>query len=160
MESYEKMLESIPSEVSLGYGTIRLYRAPEIQALQIGYSVSPTGEPLTGDRQGDWSTEWIVIGNEELNGDPIFIDTSKEGFPVYTAIHGEGEWNAKQIAVSLEGFGHALSIVADVARGRERPIALENNPLTQSEKEITLTSIRRYNPDIELEFWEILFELS
>jgi hypothetical protein len=142
MQSYEKILESIRSEVSLGAETIRLYRAPGLQALQIGYSVSPNGEPLTSDdKQGDWAKEWVVIGYEESNGDPIFIDTSKEGFPVYTAIHGEGEWNAKQIAVSLEGFGHVLSIVADVARGREHPVALENNPLAQSGKEITLASI-------------------
>jgi hypothetical protein len=91
-----------------------------------------------------------------LCGDPIFIDTSEEGFPVYTAIHGEGRWDAKQIAVSLEGFGRALSPVADIAKGREYPVALENNPLTQFEKESTLAAIRRDNPGVDLEFWEIL----
>ena len=82
MDSYEDVLEHIPSEVSLGYETIRLYRAPAVQALQIGYSVRPTGEPL----ETDWRKEWVVIGYEECCGDPIFIDSSADGFPVYTAI--------------------------------------------------------------------------
>jgi hypothetical protein len=150
MDSYEDVLERIPSEVSLGYQTIRLSRAPVVQALQIGYSVHPTGEPL----QSDWRKEWVVIGYEECCGDPIFIDSSANGFPVYTAIHGEGTWEAKQIAVSLEAFGHAISTIAEVAKGRENPVALESNPLTLSDKQATIVAIRHHNPDINLEFWE------
>jgi hypothetical protein len=154
MESYEKILEGIRDEVSFGYETVRVYREPRLQALQIGYSISPTGEPLTGEQAGDWQREWVVIGYVECCGDPIFIDSLAEGFPVYTAIHGEGSWEAKQIAVSLEAFGRALSAIAAVANGREHPVALENNPLTQSEKQITLAAIQRDNPDLDLEFWK------
>jgi hypothetical protein len=150
MDPYEDVLERIPSEVSLGYQTIRLYRAPGVQALQIGYSVRPAGEPL----ESDWRKEWVVVGYEECCGDPIFIDSSASGFPVYTAIRGEGTWEAIQIAVSLEAFGHALSAVAEVAKGRENPGALENNPLTLSEKQATIAAIKRHNPGVNLEFWE------
>ena len=149
MESYEKILEGIRDEVSLGHETVRVYRGPGLQANQVGYSISPTGEPLTGEQAGDW----VVIGYAECCGDPIFIDSLADGFPVYTAIHGEDSWEAQQIAVSLEAFGRALSAVAAVANGREHPVALGNNPLTQSEKQITLAVIQRDNPDLDLEFW-------
>ena len=150
MDSYEDVLERIPSDVSLGCQTIRVYRAPGVQALQIGYSVCPTGEPL----ETDWRKEWVVIGYEECCGDPIFIDSSADGFPVYTAIHGEGVWEAKQIAVSLEAFGHVLVAIADVAKGRETPLALENNPLTLAEKQATIAAIKHQNPSVSLDFWE------
>lgn len=156
MQTYENALKSIRPETSFGYETIRVFQAPELPSLQVGYSVKPTGECLIGDGDGDWHKRWLVVGYEELCGDPIFIDTSEEGFPVYTAIHGEGRWDAKRIAVSLDGFGRALLAVADIAKGRESPVALENNPLTETERETTLAVIRRDNPDVDLEFWEIL----
>jgi len=121
MESYEKILEDIRDEVSFGYETVRVYREPGLQALQIGYSISPTGEPLTGEQAGDWQREWVVIGYAECCGDPIFIDSLAEGFPVYTAIHGEGSWEAKQIAVSLEAFGRALSLWQPLQMGENIP---------------------------------------
>ena len=154
MESYEKILEGIRDEVSFGYETIRVYREPGLQARRIGYSINSTGEPLTGEQAGDWQREWVIIGYEECCGDPIFIDSLAKGFPVYTAIHGEGSWEAKQIAVSLEAFGRALLAIAAIASGREHPVALENNPLTQSEKQTTLAAIQRDNPDLDLEFWK------
>ena len=155
MKAYEQALQSVRSEVSFGYETIRVYQAAELESLQVGYAVKPTGESLVGEGDGDWSKEWVVIGYEELCGDPIFIDTSLKGFPVYTAAHGDGRWDLRPVAVSLEGFGKALSIVAEAARGREYPNALEKNPLTQTERESILAAIRRENPGIDLEFWEI-----
>jgi hypothetical protein len=156
MEEYEEFLEAIRPEVSFGVTTIRVFRAPELASLQVGYAVSLSGESLTSDKDGDWLQKWVVIGHEDACGDPIFIDTSEGGFPVYTAIHGEGAWEAKRVAASLAGFGRALSVVADIARGREHPVALENNPLTQSEKEAALTAIQRDNPGVDMDFWETL----
>jgi hypothetical protein len=69
-------------------------------------------------------------------------------------MHGQGILRCNEIAVSLEGFGLALAALAQAGRGREVPIALENNPLTQSEREATLAEIRRHNPGIDLDFWE------
>jgi hypothetical protein len=153
MKSYEKILEGIMGKVSFGYQTIRVYREPELRTLQVGYSVSQSGENLIGNQPGDWRAEWIVIGYEECCGDPVFIDSSKEDFPVYTAIHGEGSWDAEQIAVSLIAFGRALSTISAVSRGREYPVALESNPLAQSEKEAILAVIQSDNPSLDLEFW-------
>ena|SRR5215472_11304701 len=86
MEPYEMTLERILPEVSFGYGTIRVYRAPKLQALQTGYSDSPAGGPV-GETVGGWRREWVVIGNEDCCGDPILIDSSAEGFrstPLFT----------------------------------------------------------------------------
>jgi len=156
MESYEKILEGILPEVSFGVETIHVCRASQLPDLQTGYSISPTGEQLTGTGAGDWRKEWVVIGYEDCCGDPIFIDSSARGFPVYTAVHGEGSWEPTPIAVSLEAFGRALSAVTHTAQGRGHPVALEGNPLSQREKEATLATIQRDNPGLNLEFWEIL----
>jgi hypothetical protein len=156
MEAYEKALEAVPREVSFGHETIRVFRGPELGPLQVGYSIGPTGESLAGDRDGNWLEKWLVIGYEELCGDPIFIDALAEGFPVYTAMQGEGRWDSKRIAVSLETFGQALSAIGRIAKGRENPVALEGKPITRSEKEETIDVIRRENPGIDLEFWEVL----
>ena len=47
MKAYEGVLESIRSEVSFGYETIRVYKAPKLESVQVGYAVKPTGEPLS-----------------------------------------------------------------------------------------------------------------
>jgi len=156
VNAYEKIVESLPFEVSLGYETIRIYQGSERESSQVGYSVTSSGESLTGDGDGDWHPHWIVIGYEELCGDPIFIDTACDGFPVYTALHGEGRWDAEQIAVSLESFGKSLSVIAQAAKSRQFPTALEKNPITASEKEATIAAIKRENPGLELRFWETL----
>ena len=160
MNAYEKIVESLPSEVSLGYETIRIYQGSDRESSQVGYSVMSSGESLTGDGDGDgdgdWHPHWIVIGYEELCGDPIFIDAACDGFPVYTAPHGEGRWDAEPIAVSLESFGKSLSVMAHVAKGRQFPTALEKNPITAPEKEATIAAIKRENPGLELRFWETL----
>lgn len=111
---------------------------------------------MIGENDGDWLKSWLVIGYEDYCGDPIFIDTSQEGFPVYIAIHGEGPWEANRIADTLAGFAHALSTIANVAKGRECPVALENNPLKQFEREATLSVIQQHNPNANLSFWDNL----
>jgi hypothetical protein len=156
MKVYEGILDSITPEVSYGYEKVYIHRSAALESAQVGYSVRATGESLTGDRDGDWHRNWVVIGYEELCGDPIFIDTSREGFPVYTAMHGTGRWDAQPIAVSLEAFDLALKAIARIAIGREHPGVLAQNPLPASEKDATISAIRRANPGIDLEFWEVI----
>jgi hypothetical protein len=160
MDTYELMLDTIKPAVSFGCTTIRVYRPKELASGQIGYSISPTGNPLFGNKNGDWRKPWLVIGYDETCGDPIFIDRSEEGYPVYTAMTGKGRWDPQRIAVSLEAFALALSAIAAVAKGREHPVSLENHPLTQSEKDVTLATIRQYNPRLDVGFWERLLTNS
>src|SRR5258707_12456348 len=150
------MLNTIQAEVSFGCTTIHIYRPPELESGQIGYSISPTGQSLVGDSQGDWRRNWLIIGYSDAGGDPLFIDTSEKGYPVYTAMVGQGRWAPKCVAVSLEAFAQAISVVAAIAHDREYPVALERNPLKQSEKETALAAIQQYNPKLDTSFWETL----
>jgi hypothetical protein len=156
MQPYAQLLDAIIPKVSFGYTTIRIFRSAELGPQQVGYSVTPTGQSLAAEKEGDWLNSWLVIGYEDCCGDPIFIDTSQEGFPVYTAMHGEGPWEANRIADSLAGLGSAISAIANISKGREQPVALGNNPLNQPEKETTLASIKQHNPNADLSFWETL----
>ena len=90
-----------------------------------------------------------------LCGDPIFIDTEAEDYPVYTAVHGEGDWRPKRIATSLKSFAQAMSEVATIAMGRETAMNLETNPIGAEERGDFLARIQKENPDIDLEFWEL-----
>ena len=145
---------AIPS-VSLGYATVKIYTANELEEAQLGHSAAPSGNALTGaNDEGSWKTEWLAIGYEDLCGDPIFIDTACEGYPVYSAAHGEGDWQPRRIATSLKSFAQAIDEVSTLAKGRAAPIELETNPIGVEEKASFLARIQRENPGCDLEFWE------
>ena len=59
---------------------------------------------MSGIREGEWKKTWVVIANEDLNGDPIFIDLDDSRLPVYTAPHGAGHWEPVLLASSFSGF--------------------------------------------------------
>jgi len=158
MAGYETALSEIPADVSFGYSSIHVLRPNELSQGQIGYGIDPEGELLWGDAVGDWKKSWLVIGYEGMCGDPIFIDTEASGYPVFTAIHGQGDWNPKLIAVSLDAFGAALSAVALAAKGRDNPAALEKNPISETERDAVLATIRRRNAAADLYFWRLMLD--
>jgi|SRR5215468_12544258 len=160
MQSYEVILTRTKPQVSFGYTKIHVYQPSELESGQVGYSISPNGVRLTGDDDGDWRESWLVIGYDETCGDPIFIDTSKNGYPVYTAIMGMGRWDPRPVAVSLEAFAHSLSAVAAVAHGRENPVLLEQNPLTESDKKALLATIQICNLGMDVSYWEAILSNS
>ncbi|MBI3651959.1 MAG: hypothetical protein HY231_13145 [Acidobacteria bacterium] len=152
----EAALRTVPFQsVSLGYVTVHIYSPEQLDEAQLGYAIHPDCTPLTGNKNGDWRTSWIVIAYEDGSGDPIFIDVSTNELSVYTAMNGQASWNAQLIADSLQGFGKALESIFMIAKGRENPAALETHPITENERLKTLEEIRRYNPKANLEFWEI-----
>jgi hypothetical protein len=63
MKACETALKSILPSVSLVYETTYVFRPPELEAQQIGCSVSPAGESLAGAKDGDWLEQWVVIGS-------------------------------------------------------------------------------------------------
>jgi hypothetical protein len=143
-------------EVSFGYSTIEIFPLEELSQHQLGYAVGQHGNKLTGTQDGDWHESWVVIGVDEM-GDPIFIDDAAPGFPVYTAAHGEGRWDPVLLAVSLDGFNQALSVLAKLAaKGREHPVGLEANPLTAEELDAALNEIQAANPGLAVRHWEIV----
>src|SRR5215510_9637925 len=145
MEPYQQALTAIRPETSLGYVTIHVYRPEEVASGQLGYSIDPAGVPLVGE-QGGWRANWVVIGHDEMCGDPFFIDVSDPKYPVYTAITGQGHWSPKKIATSIGGFARTLQAISDIAEGREYPVALEKNPLQQADRDYVLKVIGQENP--------------
>lgn len=133
VEHYIQLRKEIAFEsVSFGYTTVNLYPTEELEDAQVGYSVSDSGESFTGEKEGDWRKEWFVIGSEDLCGDPIFVELTKPELPVFTAIHGEGDWNPVLIASSFKAFINALEEIEHVAQGRQNPVELERNQVSES----------------------------
>lgn len=140
--------------VCLGSMGIELCNVNKLENLQKGYSVGPEGESLTGNAKGDWKQSWLVIGNDDICGDPVFIDADVEMLPVFTCMHGTEGWEVKQIANSFDSFMKSLDHVKKVSKGRTNPIDIEEKPLTNEEIQSTLTMIARENPGLELNFWK------
>jgi len=157
---YTSVRQSLPvSEVSYGVGGIELLSNGELEEGQIGYSIGSDGASLSGDGEGDWRNSWIVVGRETACGDPLFIDTTDPLLPVFTAIHGEGSWSPKQVAISFDAFASSMREFAKVALGRANPVELDNNPLPESVRETFLQRITELNGHgINLEFWELMIE--
>ncbi|MGV2941536.1 hypothetical protein AB5I83_18185 [Mesobacillus sp. LC4] len=158
----ENLLDTINSiqfkEVSLGYRTVTIFPSQDLDEAQIGYSIDYDGQLLSGMGEGGWLSSWLVIGNEDETGDPIFIDTEEEHFPVYSAFHGQGNWEVYKIAASLKKFDKALSFIKKISVGRENPVELEKNPITSEERKQFLKSIAQQNDHIEMSFWESWLE--
>lgn len=74
-----------------------------------------TNESLVSTAPGAWQPGWYVIA---LNGfdDPFFINVGEQaqGFPVYYAPHGEGQWDALCVAPDIDRFGQMLSALRDL----------------------------------------------
>jgi hypothetical protein len=81
-----------------------LATADSIDELQVGYAVDADGESHVDDATGGWHSTWLVIGQEGLTGDPIFVDLSDAGLPVFTAMHGMGRWDPELISKTLRRF--------------------------------------------------------
>ncbi|QND54568.1 hypothetical protein HB779_21945 (plasmid) [Phyllobacterium sp. 628] len=82
---------------------------------QIGFRRhGSTGESLVSEIDGGWKSGWYVIAMTGLD-DPVFIDTAEleDGYPVYTAAHGAGRWDAIRISPSLVAFGRLLEALAE-----------------------------------------------
>lgn len=145
--------------VSFGYRTVTLFRTGELREAQIGYSISESGEDLTGTDEGDWRGSWLIVASEDELGNPIFIDLKAQGLPVLTAAHGKGEWNPELIASSFQGFIAALEEVERVSQSRRNPVELEQNPLPAADLDRVLKRIAEANGNVSLEFWESWLEL-
>ena len=144
---YRQLRASAPFETaSVGYHGIRLIPAAELEQAQQGYGV-------VGDEETDWDPNWLVIGHDEMCGDQIFIDTTDEDVPVYTAEHGTGDWSPRLIAFS---FQHLIDILAQFRSfrgGRASPMELERRPIAGDWARL-LSFIRERNPEIDMSFWE------
>lgn len=152
-ERYRQLRAAAPVDnVSMGYASIHLTLVAELETAQQGYSVIPE------DDETDWQDDWVVIGYEGLCGDPIFIDTSNEDFPVYTAAHGMGQWSPQLIASSFSHFIQILERLQALAHGRANPVEMERHPITDEESEALAKFISGGSPNADLAFWQGICE--
>lgn len=118
---YLALISSLPAtEVSFGAGGIRLLTAGEFEEGQVGYSVDPDGSSLCGEAIGEWKSSWLVIGFETGVGDPVLVDTSDPKLAVLSAMHGEGAWDPRPVAISIEAFGKIFLEFRRIAEGQIR----------------------------------------
>lgn len=150
----------VPREVSVGYMTVHLFEVAALEAEQLGYSQGPEGQDLTGEDDGDWRPSWLAVGYEDMCGDPIFVDLGATEHPVFTAAHGMGSWDPTLIAESFDGFVAALVKVHQLSRGREHPVALEQNPLTPEELDGLVKALRVCGGEASVEFWTDWFKVE
>ena len=61
-----------------------------------------------------------------------------DGLPVFTAVHGTGDWTPVQIADSFKTFKKTLKMVSDISVGGEYPVLLKKNPIGDSERKNAL----------------------
>ena len=109
----EKLLQ-LKSEVQKieDFINIRIFDLDDLENKQIGYSIDSDGNSLVSDEQGSWKSEWIVIGNEVLCGDPIIIDARKFGVPVSLLTHGMGDWtDGINLSESLDKFTNEIKSI-------------------------------------------------
>lgn len=124
---------------------LTIYALNEIVEGQLGYSVDPSGKDLTGPDR--WHAEWIVIGHENLCGDPIFIDVRNTNLPVFTAMHGAGTWDEVLIAQSAAVFFESLAVVKRIQSGT-----------LDGEEGLARIAEMNEGSDIDLDSWTILLE--
>ena len=140
------------SGVSIGYSGISLESIAGIPAAQNGYGVTPAAAAT------DWKESWIVVGHETSLGDPIFIDVEIEEVPVYSAPHGEETWTPSLIAPSAGAFFTILGRLARIAKGRENPVALEKNPISEEEAAQFRAFLSEFFVDEVPVFWTVMLE--
>jgi len=156
---YKRIREELPDEVSFGCGGIKLFGTTDIENAQVGYSVAPDGTTLSSEDKGGWRSSWLVIGNETGCGDPLFIDIDAPELPVLTAMHGEEQWTATEVAGSAETFAKCLEEFSRISIGRRNSLEREVNPVSDDERRSFLTRIAQLNRLSDAPpFWDILLE--
>jgi hypothetical protein len=154
--AYRTLREKFPlTTVEISYWGVEIAPLGEVTGAQIGYGMVPDG--VEGGTS-NWEKSWLVIGRETLCGDPVFIDTSRPELPVFTAAHGMGIWEPILIAPSIKAFFEILLRLAALAKGRENPVALEENPIpkqaVQQFRKLLSAYLGRQFPS----FWRSVFE--
>lgn len=123
-------------QVSFGYTTISIYPLDEINEI--------------------FKERWLVIGDEDLCGDLICVDSMDSSFPVYLIPLEDLE--PDYISSSIDNFIEILKMLQILSEGRKNPVELENNPLPKNIRQNFLNRIKEKNPNCELQFWESIFE--
>jgi hypothetical protein len=144
---YIKAASELPLRtIGLGVGGITFFQHERLADEQVGYN-GP-----------DWKSSWLVVAREDTFGDPIFVDMAAQGLPVYTAIHGAGEWDPRLVAPSLSSLAATLNFVLSFCAKREHPVGLAANPMSGREHADLIAGITTLVGLPLPSFWQLLFE--
>jgi hypothetical protein len=132
------------TDLSYGIGGVEFFSLTSLAQEQRGYEAS------------DWDKNWLVVARDTACGDPIFIDQSLDGLPVYTAMHGMGSWQPSLVASSWAQFLAALELVRPYTRGREHPVGLEKSPLSPEEQQVLQNELHSILGSPIANFWDLL----
>lgn len=157
----QEIIDAIKSrglkEVYFGSNGFSIADVSSINDIQLGYRVHPDGTDLTGSNEGDWRKGWIVIGTDTEVGDPFFVDTNEPSLPVYTAMHGMGEWNAELVATSLPSFLETLSYLSGLSKQEFARIDPDENTITDT-KELSAIEKKLHEISGEKYYWQNFIE--
>lgn len=144
-------------EVFFGSNGVSIADESSIKDLQLGYSVHPDGTDLSGQNEGDWQKGWVVIGTDTEAGDPFFVDTNESSLPVYTSMHGMGEWSAELVASSLVSFLEVLSYLSALSKQDFAQIDPDENTITDI-KELAIIEKKLHEISGEKYYWQNFIE--
>ena len=158
MQHLEYLLScNIITEVFFGSQGFSIVDHKRLNEIQLGYSRHPDGTELSGEESGDWLKEWIVIGTDTEIGDPFFVDSSDPELPVFTAMHGCGEWESETVSVSLPAFLKSLDYLQSLSK--QKYAILEPNEETITDpNELEKIEKRLAELSGNDDFWEAFFE--
>lgn len=122
-QDVEEIVRAAPASLSYGADGIDFIAVDGLRRVQAEY------------RGEGWCDDWYVVARRTIHGDPIFVDTSKPGLPVMTASHGMGGWTPEVVAPAWHDFVGAVERVRAFSIGREHPVALEENPPADAERQ-------------------------
>ncbi|MPN15619.1 hypothetical protein SDC9_162953 [bioreactor metagenome] len=99
----------------------------------------------------------FIIGDEDLCGDLIGVDTKNESLPIYL-IPSDSDFETTCIASSFDNFVQIMIKLQELSVGRESPIEYAENQLSDDELNTFLVQVESTNPGCDMEFWKDLFE--
>jgi hypothetical protein len=162
MDTGKTLNQLLPeNEVSyyFGFTGFTIAARGTLNEAQFGYGKHPNGQDLSGNTEGDWQKSWCVVGRDTLVGDPFFVDTSSKILPVFTAMHGVGIWEPRQVSDSLAGFLSGLEYLREQSKQKaELIIPDETTIVDDSELREILHKLVLFCGESSKGFWKEFFE--
>lgn len=135
----------------------KFFNIEDIEEEQIGYSIDQDGNFLVSGKEGSWESGWIVIGCENLCGDPIIMDIKEEGFPISLLMHGMGDWSGgTYLSESIDKFINEIKCINNFIS--EKSMKNTNPRITCRELDDLIYDIIEKNEYGDVDIWKDMLE--
>lgn len=128
----------------------------KLDEAQLGFSKDDTGADLSGSNVGDWQPSWCVIARDTELGDPYFVDTRENEFPVYTAFLGESGWEAEPVSKSLTGFVKSMNLLYNNGKQTQAQFFPDESAITEQTQLDELLAQLCESSQLQ-SFWQLFF---